>query len=352
LNTQLAGNDYAQKSQAFMAYAERWRMTYMSVTCYQDGPDLANQGTLVACQAPVSCFIVNPTSLNSVGPFYQAFAHVGGYTASDVPQFDNMQSMPNAYFNRSREGCYMPLKLTETCQQWMTAADCLFPTFGVMPDTWESAGVYYIPATNVKAQYPHFGANPLYIDPVTGQGAGDLIPPMANGLFGMLAARNCAVTTSFTFFIRAGYEIQVKPGTMYTTHLKLSPPYDALALDTYFAISRELKDAYPSDYNDLGKIWDNISSVLRMVSPLLKGVPGFGNLLSAGAKGIAMGGDMIKQIVTSKKMAKSKQGRGDQPSQAVKERAQETKTAQRAVAAQKGGKAGQQRVRKGGKKGK
>jgi hypothetical protein len=46
-----------------------------------------------------------------------------------------------------------------------------------------------------------------------------------------------------------------------------------MALDAYYAISRELKDAYPADYNDLGKIWDVIKKAAVNTLPLLRHVP-------------------------------------------------------------------------------
>lgn len=40
-----------------------------------------------------------------------------------------------------------------------------------------------------------------------------------------------------------------------------SPEHDPVALGAYYAISRQLKDAYPADYNDLGKIVRTIADV-------------------------------------------------------------------------------------------
>lgn len=37
---------------------------------------------------------------------------------------------------------------------------------------------------------------------------------------------------------------------------------------TYFRISRELKDGYPADYNDLGKILDVIKGAAKFVLPI------------------------------------------------------------------------------------
>jgi hypothetical protein len=70
--------------------------------------------------------------------------------------------------------------------------------------------------------------------------------------------------------------------------------HDQVALDTYFAIARELKDAYPADYNDLGKIWDAISAASKKALPFLKKVPGFSipaNLIG----GVVTAGDWMRK---------------------------------------------------------
>jgi len=73
------------------------------------------------------------------------------------------------------------------------------------------------------------------------------------------------------------------PGTQYSPLQIPSPQYDPVALNTYFEISRGLKDAYPADYNSLGKLWDVIKSALRGASSL----PGWPGLLATGASTVA-----------------------------------------------------------------
>jgi hypothetical protein len=108
--------------------------------------------------------------------------------------------------------------------------------------------------------------------------------------WGGICARNLALTTKFTFFVRFGVELQVQPGSTLSPHLRLSPQYDSRALKTYFAIARELKDAYPADYNDWGKLWNVVkgvaSSVLPVVSALGPVGAGVGALGGLAMKGI------------------------------------------------------------------
>lgn len=293
MNTQLDGATHPLKLATLRTLAQRWRLTYMSVTMYQDGPDLANQGTIVACQPAVQASRLNWSGLNAAGNGTIAAYPMECYRVGDRPLFDNMQSMPNAYFGRSKEGVYMPLRLTKTCQQWRSMENAVHVMQSDLGDPQETTGTYQMPAAAVPGVYPHSNINCAYHNPGVGFG-GEATSAMCNDVWGMIAFKNVAVTTSFTFFVRAGYEIQCQPGTPYSTHLKLSPPHDPLALDTYFRISRELKDAYPADFNDLGKIWDVISSAAKTIAPALGFIPGIGPAIQTGVGLATSAGDAIR----------------------------------------------------------
>jgi len=300
MNTQLDGAAHSDKFASFRAMAQRWRMTYMSVTLYQDGPDLANQGTIVACQTPVK-----PTRANSARSFGTyagangfAFVPIEAYSVADKPEYTTSQSMPNAYFSRSKEGAYLPLKLTKTCQQWAGADSLVMCNDTLQTPAYDLAGIIPVGTTATNGLYPHTNLVQCWVLPATGAGGGQATSPMLNDTWGMLSLRNLAVTTSLSLFVRAGFEIQCQPGTPFSSHLKLSPQHDSQALDTYFRISRELKDAYPADYNDLGKIWDVISSVAKTVAPGLGFIPGVGPLLSTAVTGVASAGDAIRAAVS------------------------------------------------------
>lgn len=79
--------------------------------------------------------------------------------------------------------------------------------------------------------------------------------------------QNMSTETRLVCYFRFGVEIQALPTSPFSPYLKLSPPYDPAAIEAYFRISRELKDAYPADYNDLGKLWSVIKQVARRVLP-------------------------------------------------------------------------------------
>jgi len=291
-NVQIPGATHADRYVAFRELFQRWRLAYMSVTAYQDGPDLANQGTICVSQPPVQPL----TGYAQMRDHGFAGGLTTGYTDEDYPRFETSQSMPNAYIAKSRDGAYVPLKLTKTCQDWKSEADSVYLThFKIVRDsTYEW---YTLPFGNPGEVWPHVDLVPRYHYGGEDIDAGILTSPMLSGNFAHISGRNLSNSTSFTFYIRCGIEGQVSPRSSLAPQLKLAPPQDTLALDTYFSISRELKDGYPAAYNDLGKLWDVISGVARRIIPL---IPVTGPI-SAAAKGLASTGVVVGDSIRQRK---------------------------------------------------
>jgi len=327
MNPQIDGALHVDKYASFIAMAQRWRLAYMSVTVYQDGPDLANQGTIAVSQPPVSPRRIPLSQSMATGSTVIAAPMGVVYTAEDHPSFITSQSMPNAYINRSREGAYVPLKLTETCQDWLSEEDSVCYPNGSFTT---NPGCFTLHNSQVD-QFPLVSLPSTWV-PVNG---GFTTPmqafvttAMMNGTFAHICARNLSVQTSYTFYVRMGVEMQVSPSSSLAPQLKLSPPYDKLALDTYFSVARELKDGYPADFNDLGKIWDVISRAMRFVEPMLNvGFGPYGPLVAGATRSVRTTGDYIrksrqanrknmsatdKQRLTQSNANVSRRGRGSQ----------------------------------------
>jgi len=175
----------------------------------------------------------------------------------------------------------MPLKLTRTHQQWHSRHDEeVFLTTIPTSQEDENVSIVILPKISTYTDFPvPFIKSASMQDDGTVEGVA--MPAMGNDFFGNINFKNLATTTSLKLYFRAGFEIQCLPGSVMSPHLKLSPPADDRALTTYFAIARELKDAYPADFNDLGEIWDVISNVADKVLPLVSGF---------GAPGAVIGG--------------------------------------------------------------
>jgi len=305
-NQQITGATHTAKYQTFKTMCERWRLAYMSVTVYQDAPSLSDQGTIVVCQLPIqpkhsaTGFSLAPYSTPPGSNWAYLCPITEGFTDSDLPSFERSQAMPNAYFSRSKEGAYVPLKLTKTCQKWHSQSDSVLSALdnsttavlGASPlaTYFKSASATFPPivadlaAYNaaVGGVYPHFDLHPVMMVASLTDGIitapnvflGDATSAMCNDNWAHISARNLSTSTSYSFFIRAGFEVQVQPGSVLSPDLKISPMYDEDALKSYFMISREMKDAYPADYNDLGKIWNVIKGVASTVAPYISKIPG------------------------------------------------------------------------------
>lgn len=303
MNTQIVGAAHHDKYQAFKVLAERWRLAYMSVTIYQDAPALANQGTIVSAQHAVQPAFYAATQLVPLPPgptdHSIGYPRISVLKSSDHPQYDTLQSMPNAYFNRSQEGAYIPLKLTKTCQQWHGENDEML--FGTVTFLNANMGCVGYPDATYSDVAPFFNSEAFWLDNVAHYAGGTVTSNYCNDVWSTFALHNLAPTTSLSFFVRAGYELMVQPGTALTSHQVLSPKHDPVALSTYFAISRELKDAYPADYNTTGKILSTISNIARTAAPFLSAVPGFGAALAPAAMGLSALTGGLDKLFSKKK---------------------------------------------------
>lgn len=324
LNTQLTGATHSAKYAVFKGYAQRWRMTYCGVTVYQDGAALTNQGTIQACQRAVQ-----PRYYHATSGTYPGGALVNGYMqrkamafqAGDQTSFGTVSNMPNAYVGRSAEGVYMPLIVTDTCQKWHGEHDEV-QYQGINSVADQPNGVL-LAQTEVTGKWPFYdcACGPYqFAGADRSVGVGDSVSKPASDIWGLICARNLDVTTSFTVVCRSGWELQCQPGTLLTPQLHLSPAYDPRALAAYFAIRRELKDAYPADYNDWAKIWGVIKKVASVI------LPGISMMGPIGA-GVGAAGSAAVSVVdaitnTLRKKAPVEQGRNPMP-EAAKERAQD-----------------------------
>lgn len=323
LNTQLTGADHYAKYVTFKGYAQRWRMTYCGVTVYQDGAALTNQGTLQACQRPVE-----PRYMHGTAGTYVAGALQNGYMqrkamtfqAGDQTTFETVANMPNAYVGRSAEGCYLPLIVTSTCQKWHGEHD---EVQYQGKNTVAEDGYGLILGGTGTGKWPFYDVTygPGQSTGPTSVYAGQSVSKPASNIWGLICARNLDITTSFTIVVRSGWELQCQPGTLLTPQLHLSPAYDPKAIGAYFAIRRELKDAYPADYNDWAKIWGVIKKVASVVLPGISLMGPIGAAVGGAGSAALSVVDAITNAVR-KKSQPVEQGRNPIP-EAAKERAQD-----------------------------
>jgi len=316
-NPQLTGPSHGAKYVVFAGMAQRWRLAYASVTMHQDGPSLANQGSIVVSQPPVQPYVARYGTSSTVTNSFISSTPVHSYSVEDYPNFNTSQSMPNAYFARSKDGVYVPLKLTSTCQNWTSDADAVTndaPRFG------GSTNNFMLGDYNPHFVWPHWSTETLVMNLATGALACTRTSPLLNATVAHICGENLSPETKMTCMFRFGIEVQVEPSSVLSPQQHLSPEHDPVALDTYFRIARELKDAYPADYNDLGKIWDAIASAAQYALPMLKTMGPYGQALSLGGRAVITAGNAIRsgrQAKKAAKLAKTDKGRGNPPLAAI-----------------------------------
>jgi len=186
---------------------------------------------------------------------------------------------------------------------------------------------YNIPDSSAAALDPFPSLVRAYVNPAApGQLFGDAVFRPLNSIWGGMSVRNLSPQTSFAFYVRMTVECRVTPISPLAPQQQMSPAYDPVALASYYRISRELKDAYPADYNDLGKLWDVIKQAAKVALPVLSMVPGpvgmVGTALNAGVTAI----DSFVKAGSSKK-SKPPGGRSSQPPLAQAQRMRDRQAA-------------------------
>jgi hypothetical protein len=306
LNQQLTGADHDAKIASFLGQVERWRLAYMGVSIHFDGPALSNQGSIVVDQtsyAPREYHASVPTG-HPAAP-YAAITRIRANDAMNVdlvksaefPNYDRAASMPNSYVGEIKDGAYIPLKLTKTCQQWQsreTNEVWVANPPGILTDLAVDLPTAEDPQ---RCSFPFAGLTGLGVWSGSPLMRGTVTSSLCNDIVAHVCGRNISPASSLVFTFRVGFEVQVEPGTLLSPYQRVSPQYDPVAMKAYFMVARTLKDAYPVSYNDLGKLWNVISGGLEFAAPVLSVIhPGLGTV----ARAIKSGGDAIAGIARRK----------------------------------------------------
>lgn len=289
---------------------QRWRMAYMGVSCYLTANSLTNEGAVTAAQysfkgrrlsstygdgGEETSIRVNKLGLMLVTPF-------------DNPEYATLVKMPNVYTGAAADGCYMPIKLDSNHQAWHDEDDMCYSIPYATGDT------FALTTTAGTPIHPYWTSNCASFDTVNKVIiGGHHLAPCAQAL-GKIDFRGLNPAAKITVVIRYGYEVQVFPESQYSAFQALPPEFDLQAVNAYFKIARQLKDAYPVEYNDLGKLWDVIKSVAKTVDPFLSMVPG-GDVIRMVGRGVGAIGDAVQR------RGASNAAPPDQPSQAAIEAA-------------------------------
>jgi hypothetical protein len=271
----VAGDPWYTRQAVFSDTVERYRLAYCGVTGHLDAAAVTNQGSVAAAQ-----YSQMPVSMTLEGGAPQVIRPVECW--NELPKtWDQLVSMPNAYVAPATEGFYAPYKLGRTHQKWKNARVlCPFLPYGsgsVVTSAVVAAPLPLIAPsmTSLNGGYP-FGLTGWYSGSTAAQ---SMIQHRADVNVLHIAGRNLHYQSAFTMVFRHGYETQVSPASQLTPFAKISPRHDSLAVEGYFAVAREFKDAYPEEYNGweeiLGVIGNAVGDVVSSV------VPGGGMMVKA-----------------------------------------------------------------------
>lgn len=281
-NPQIVGADYATKYANLKELAEYWRLAYLGYTVYLEAPATANQGTLNATQYDVTPLKFSHSTITDVAGDKTRIScrwPVHAFQTSDQPSFDNTQTMPQAFTTEAKNGCYMPIRLSNVMQKWYSAKDTIYMHNALVGN---NTGGITIPKVTADGSWP-YGTGEVqcaYGEALTTGLGGTQLPTEINRTWGQINMSGLSDTASVVVVVRMGLEMKVLPGSTFSTQLHSSPRYDARALESYYRISREMKDAYPAEYNDWGKLWPIIKNIAKAVTPALSMIPGVGAYLA------------------------------------------------------------------------
>jgi hypothetical protein len=278
LNTSL-GSTVHGASLAFATAFQHWRCMYAGLSAHLAAAAIADQGVVTAAQYPIrhsemGCLVdgADEPSLRSFVRFNQTAV---------TPKYADLIRMPNAYSGRAKDGVYMPLKLESNHSRWHDEMDLRFD--GSLWATNGNSLVISTAATGEDAM-PYAGVMTAYLNEseqlAPWRAENHLLP--CNDVVGGICFVGLSESATLSLTLRMGFEVRCHPGSPFSSFLKVSPAYDRMAIENYYLIARQLKDAYPVEYNDLGKLWDLIKGAARVISPVLSLVPGGAAIRGAG----------------------------------------------------------------------
>lgn len=280
-----------------MGKCEALRLCAQSVTIHLDANATSDQGSVVACQQVTKPRLLFPEYGLTGGSIIPvaAWDYTIPFVARDVPSYNTVMSMPRAYQANLREGIYMPLRLSSTCQHWFSLRESVGDVnFNDCPSI--KTGSALLPATNGNA-WPHWSGTRSYVG-ATPPTCTPLCPMLSENV-GHIVVKNVDPTSSLVVKLRSCFEFKVQGNSELVPYLQAAADVDSLAVSSYFRILRQLDDAFPASYNLNGTILNLISRAVKTLAPALGAVPVAGPMLAAMAPSVstlaAMGSKWVRE---------------------------------------------------------
>lgn len=256
---------YAAALNTFRASCEQYRVNALSYTAVFIGATLTDQGSAISAQVSDAHQVVCSFHPNTFTA--DAIMQRAHLITQNLPTSETLVMGASPYIRKAKEGVYVPYKI-QCPGRWFSSDDsCLVARtanhMSTLADEWSSVNHTCYPYGNVLAN---------------GQTPGLWLPPSDDNLSATWLT-GLARTTSFRITYRICVEVMTRPDSLLAAFCELPALPDDHALRMYFEIASRMKDAYPSDDNDKGTLWEKVKNVAKglwgVVSPAIAAaVPG------------------------------------------------------------------------------
>lgn len=283
--------------------AASFRHQFSSITVHQIASAVADQGQVYAAQFPPQIRptdLVIPVGYVSGVPIpgsepISFYEYYGSWSTCTLPtnEADLAAMAPQFYMDAAREGAYLPLRLAGPSQPYASATggmglayqDGGAPPYGTpnVPVAMRRLGCVLTPTSQtgsgsasplipwpfqcvgMRAQNPIGGGAIIKLDNLmmdTGYDNTNIGVIIFRGLAG---ANGGGFGASVQLKAVNGLEIAPNPGASDRVFAEVAAPYEPRALEAYYALCLELKDAYPASFNSLSSILDAIKGVASKI---------------------------------------------------------------------------------------
>lgn len=275
LNQQLGAlnNDY-DFSELFANVCELYRISYMSITTQLNCTALTNQGMVYAAQYVYPNYEVYmtptyTTTESGVTPEAQVVRLVQMWDRSDDKSYQDLIQIPSSYKGRAEEGTYSVLKLGQESRKWTPTND----TRAILTQSDDDLSKLSHSDVNVgftglvdSSAIPYGVGSPV----ASATSWGHAYPRVRDPTCLKTSFVGLSHESTIDVKIILGIEMIARPGSTVYPYMQYGSPYNDLALVMHDTAWRGFYDAYPADYNALGKFGPALAKILESVGKVVK----------------------------------------------------------------------------------
>lgn len=234
----IASDGSSQVNSSLVTLADTYRVTYKGVTTHLIANSLNDSGVIYMAQWADVPSNPNASSVSSQ-------IDLPGLLYNKLPTSPDLlfQKTPRTITYEARKGGYMPMKYMQSVHEFQ-----------------ESANVGYLSYKDPAGAIQYVGVTPgavSTLNPYAG------VTGTSNFLSGMMLYRGLNSGASVQLTFRQRLEAIPTADQAWAPYSESSPLYDPVAMTRQIQISQRMADAYPADYNDLGKILKDVWGWIR-----------------------------------------------------------------------------------------